>query len=310
MTQLLNDAKAVLLDPAKRREYDRLLAAHRGNSGERSKASDPSGPGSSTWSPSPPVSAMSGTSPSKRHLRYFALAITAVGLVLYFKGEGDRANEKNSKSLSSPAGSLSSSAIGPINGSNRDTSRGVDAPGPPAQARPTPVSVGSDLRPTLGQLPSTTARTAAAQRAAPDSTPARSFSSVRADSTVVQLPIRASGAASVLAEQTPVHTTTGASSRSNARDDPNPDGLDARDREMIRTACAPRVYSGPASYNECLASQISSAKASTRPNLDGVSDADREMIRTACAPRVYSGPASYNECLASQVRALKRPPNR
>lgn len=101
----------------------------------------------------------------------------------------------------------------------------------------------------------------------------------------------------------PVLSTNEASTHSNLN------SLTYDERDSIETACILKRSEGAASYNNCLAAQLSAlAKAPRQPDLSGLSYDEKDAIETACILKRSEGAASYNRCLTAQLGALAKAP--
>ena len=94
---------------------------------------------------------------------------------------------------------------------------------------------------------------------------------------------------------------------------PTPDlsGLSSDERSSIKSVCASeKLFQGPAAYNRCVASQLSSLNNAPRtPDLSGLSRDERSSIKSVCASeKLFQGPAAYNRCVASQLSTLNNAP--
>ena len=92
---------------------------------------------------------------------------------------------------------------------------------------------------------------------------------------------------------------------------PNLSGLTSDERSSIKSVCASEKYlQGPAAYNRCVTSQLSSlGNAPRTPDLSGLTSDERSSIKSVCASEKYlQGPAAYNRCVASQLSSLGNAP--
>jgi DnaJ domain len=89
--------------------------------------------------------------------------------------------------------------------------------------------------------------------------------------------------------------------------------LSSDEQASLEAACSQAKYLlGPASYDRCVAEQLSSlARAPRRPDLSGWSGPERQSIEAACSQaKNLLGPAAYNRCLAEQLSSLAQAPKR
>lgn len=81
-------------------------------------------------------------------------------------------------------------------------------------------------------------------------------------------------------------------------------GLSSDDRQSVEIACVVAKGNGPASYHDCLNTQLRKLGSDTAPDLSGLSWDDHESIEIACVVAKGNGPASYHACLNAQLAKL------
>ena len=88
-------------------------------------------------------------------------------------------------------------------------------------------------------------------------------------------------------------------------------GLTYDERSSIKSVCASeKLFQGPAAYNRCVESQLSSLNNAPRtPDLSGLTYDERSSIKSVCASeKLFQGPAAYNRCVESQLGSLNNAP--
>ncbi len=86
---------------------------------------------------------------------------------------------------------------------------------------------------------------------------------------------------------------------------PTTDRLSSVERQSLELACIMAKGQGPATYSRCLRNQVAQAEAAPRaPKLDRLSSGERQSLELACIMAKGQGPATYNRCLRTQISEL------
>jgi len=81
-------------------------------------------------------------------------------------------------------------------------------------------------------------------------------------------------------------------------------GLSWDDRQSIEIACINAKAEGPATYHNCLNTQLRALAGLEPPKISDLSWDDRQSIEIACINAKAEGPATYHNCISAQLHAL------